>query len=179
MRARGETRLRTPETKETTNNSPRLQPFNTAASASARYAPASLVIRHHAALPLPGRRDCRASPVPALQETRPTPNTHWRMRVWGGAGAERSGGPADRRALESWPFCLVTAPVRGVPVSVNISPRLSGNGRWAATLVPRQTPAWGVENLQPWVKRKSSLCVQLHQFVWLFKKKSHLVAWRV
>nr|CAI9713225.1 unnamed protein product [Rangifer tarandus platyrhynchus] len=43
MRARGGTRLRTPETKEATNNSPRLQPFNTAASASARYAPASLV----------------------------------------------------------------------------------------------------------------------------------------
>lgn len=60
---------------------PRLQPFNTAASASARSLPPRPVSRrHHAAPPTAWRRDARANRLPSPRKARPPRNTHWRMR---------------------------------------------------------------------------------------------------
>lgn len=92
MRARGKTRLRTPETPLTASRAcsrlilPRLLARATS--------PCPLLIRHHAALPLPGRRDCKANPVPALHESRPTPSIHWRMQVWGRGRSAALQGPS-------------------------------------------------------------------------------------
>ena len=117
-----------------TTSPPRLQQFNTAASASARYDPRA-PRGDVTTLPrlLPGRRDCRANRVPAAHEARPTPNIYWRVRTWGrGMSAAPSEGRliGDRR--ESPPFCHVPEPdVRKVRASVKVRPRVGGC--WAAS----------------------------------------------
>ena len=76
---------------------PRLQPFNTAASANARSLPPRPVSRrHHAAPPTAWRRDARANRLPSPRKARPPGTPIGGCGGGGGAGTQHLPGPRGR-----------------------------------------------------------------------------------